>query len=56
MKDKPKPSFDPKAFLSSSGQGRSIRNFCKNQIVFAQGEPANTVFFLLKGKVKLLVI
>jgi CRP/FNR family cyclic AMP-dependent transcriptional regulator len=49
-------SFDPKTFLSKVGEGRSIAKYGKNQIVFSQGDPADAVFYIQKGKVKLVVI
>ena len=52
----PRPSFDPKAFLHGVGEGRSIHNYQKEQIVFAQGDRAEAVFFVLKGKVKVTVV
>ena len=51
-----KPSFDPKAFLAKAGDGRSIGNYRRDQIVFSQGEPADSVFYVQKGKVKVTVI
>jgi CRP-like cAMP-binding protein len=47
--------FDPKAFLAKVGEGRSIGKYRKNQSVFAQGELADAVFFIQKGKVKITV-
>jgi CRP/FNR family cyclic AMP-dependent transcriptional regulator len=49
-------AFDAKMFLSETGRGRSITNYRKNHIVFAQGDGADAVFFLKKGKVKITVI
>ena len=51
-----KPSFDPKAFLAKAGDGRSIGNYRRDQIVFSQGEPPDSVFYIQKGKVKVTVI
>ena len=50
------PSFDPKVFLASIGRGRRILEFGKKLPVFTQGEPANAVFYLQKGKIKLTVV
>jgi len=49
-------SFNPKIFLAKVGEGRSIRTYRKNEIVFSQGDPANEVFYIQKGKVKVTVI
>jgi len=48
--------FDPSAFLSQAGLGRKIVDLKKGQIVFSQGEPAETVFYIQSGQVKLSVI
>lgn len=52
------PTFDPKVFLGLGkiGEGRTIAEYNKNQVVFAQGDPANAVFYLQKGIVKLTVV
>ena len=51
-----KKSFDPKAFLAHVGDGRSIARYAKDRVVFSQGEPADAVFYVQKGKVKVTVI
>lgn len=51
-----KPPFDPKAFLSMVGEGRRIEKYRKGQVIFKQGQPAETVFYVQKGKVKLTVV
>jgi CRP-like cAMP-binding protein len=56
MAMKPRPSFDPKFFLAKVGEGRSITKYDKDQIVFSQGDPADAVFYLQKGKVKITVV
>ncbi|WP_420738204.1 Crp/Fnr family transcriptional regulator [Bradyrhizobium japonicum] len=48
--------FDPKAFLAKVGAGKTILQLRKNQHVFEQGDVANTVFYIQKGKVKLTVV
>jgi CRP/FNR family transcriptional regulator, cyclic AMP receptor protein len=48
--------FDLDTLLAKTGEGRSITNYSKNRIVFSQGEKADAVFFLRKGKVKLTVV
>jgi CRP/FNR family transcriptional regulator, cyclic AMP receptor protein len=47
--------FDPKLFLAQVGEGKTILKFDKNQIVFAQGGVADTVFYIQKGRIKVLV-
>jgi len=56
MAVKRKPSFDPKTFLAKVGEGRSIDTHRKDQIVFSQGDPADAVFYIQKGKVKVTVV
>ncbi len=56
MAVKRKKLFDPKAFLAKIGEGRSIDKYRKGQIVFSQGEPADAVFYIQKGKVKVTVV
>jgi CRP-like cAMP-binding protein len=56
MAIKPQPSFDPKAFLAKVGEGRSIGEYRKGQIIFSQGDPADAVFFIQKGKAKVTVV
>jgi CRP/FNR family transcriptional regulator, cyclic AMP receptor protein len=51
-----KGSFDPKLFLAKVGEGKTILNFDKNQVVFTQGEAADTVFYIQKGRIKVLVV
>ena len=52
----PALSFDPVAFLAKVGNGKSISRFRKGDIIFTQGEPAETVFYVQKGRVKLYVV
>ena len=53
MATKRRPPFDPKSFLAKIGEGRTISKYRKNQIVFSQGDPADTVFYV---KVKVTVV
>src|ERR1700720_4413513 len=56
MATKSRPSFDPKSFLAVVGEGRSIGEYRKDQIVMSQGDPADAVFYIESGKVKLTVV
>ena len=49
-------SFDPKEFLAKVGEGKTIVRYNKNQIIFSQGDPADTIYYLQKGRVKVVVI
>jgi CRP/FNR family transcriptional regulator, cyclic AMP receptor protein len=48
--------FDPKTFLETAGVGRTALSLTKNQILFSQGEPADAVFYIQKGRLKLTVV
>lgn len=50
------PRFDPATFLSTTGKGRAISTHRKGKILFTQGDAANAVFYLKKGKVKVTVL
>ncbi len=56
MKSKKKIPFDPKAFLSKVNGGRTVSAYRKNQIVYSQGHPADSVFYIQTGKVKKTVL
>jgi CRP/FNR family cyclic AMP-dependent transcriptional regulator len=56
MRVKKKRDFDPNTFLATIGEGRQIVPFQKKRPVFTQGEPADAVFYIQKGKVKLTVV
>jgi CRP/FNR family cyclic AMP-dependent transcriptional regulator len=49
-------AFDPKEFLAKVGDGKTILEFRKDQIVFAQGDAADTVFYIQQGRVKVVVV
>jgi CRP/FNR family cyclic AMP-dependent transcriptional regulator len=54
--DPPREPFDPKAFLARVGAGKAILEFQKSQNVFEQGDVADSVFYIQKGRVKLTVL
>jgi len=56
MKRMDKPPFDPKIFLDKVGEGRTMADYQKNQIVFSQGDAADAIFCIQNGKVKLTVV
>src|SRR3984885_8235253 len=56
MPKAPKSTFDPKIFLAMVGEGKTILKFDKGQVVFSQGDAADTVFYIQKGKIKVLVV
>jgi len=48
--------FDAQAFLAKVGKGRSIGLYRKNQPIFSQGNPADALFYIQKGRVKRTVV
>jgi CRP-like cAMP-binding protein len=56
MAKKRQPSFDPKTFLAKIGDGHGVGKYRRDQVVFSQGDPADAVFYVQKGKVKLTVV
>ena len=56
MEKPDKDMFDPRIFLAKVGTGKQVLEFHKNQHVFEQGEVADTVFYIQRGKVKLTVV
>src|ERR1700690_1049790 len=48
--------FNPSTFLATIGEGRKNLTFVKKQGIFTQGDTADSVFYIQKGKVKLTVV
>ena len=48
--------FDVKRFLDSTGLGRRVGKFAKEETVFAQGDPAKHVMYIQEGGMKLSVV
>jgi len=49
-------AFDPRKFLATIGDGRKVVVFSKKQIIFAQGDMADAIFYIQEGKVRLNVV
>src|SRR5580704_9889293 len=49
-------AFDVKLFLDSTGLGRKVCEFARNDTIFAQGDPAKNVMYIREGGVKLSVV
>jgi CRP/FNR family transcriptional regulator, cyclic AMP receptor protein len=49
-------TFDPQEFLAKVGTGKTISKYRKGQIIFSQGEAADTVFYIQKGRIKVVVL
>jgi CRP-like cAMP-binding protein len=56
MARKQTAAFDAKAFLTKASEGRSLSAYRRKQVIFAQGDPADAVFYLERGQVKLTVV
>jgi CRP-like cAMP-binding protein len=56
MTNRDNSTFDPVAFLWHPGLGRRIIDVKPNQTFFAQGDPADSVFYLQSGRAKLTVV
>jgi CRP/FNR family cyclic AMP-dependent transcriptional regulator len=56
LKKKLRIAFDPKKFLAKVGDGKTISEYRKDQVVFSQGDVADAVFYVQRGKIKLTVI
>jgi CRP-like cAMP-binding protein len=48
--------FDPDTFLATIGEGRKLLAVPKKEVIFAQGDGADAVFYIQKGKVRLSVV
>ena len=56
MASKAKPPFNPKVFLAKADGGRTISQYRKNQIIFSQGDQADSVFYILAASIKFSVV
>ncbi len=56
MSPAPAINFDPDTFLATIGDGRKILSVPRKQLIFAQGDKADAVFYIQKGKVRLTVV
>jgi len=50
------PAFDAHAFLARVGAGRTLAQYGAEAAVFSQGDPADSIFYIRKGKIKLSVV
>ena len=48
-------TFDPKAFLATVGPGHTVSDLRKDEVVFRQSAAADAVFYIQKGKIKIVV-
>jgi CRP/FNR family transcriptional regulator, cyclic AMP receptor protein len=50
-----KRSFNPKLFLATMDGGQTLDHCRKNELIFSQGAPADAVYYIQKGKIKIVV-
>lgn len=56
MPNKSAVPFDLHAFLAHIGNGKTTRAYRAKQVIFSQGDPADAVFFIQSGEIKLTVV
>ncbi len=55
MNQKKELPFDPKVVLSKANGRRTVAKYAINQVIYTQGDPADSAFYIQAGKVKLAV-
>ena len=55
MARKVRAAFDPKAFFSTVNHGRTLSSVGRNTVIFRQSGPADAVFYIQKGRIKIVV-
>ena len=55
MAKRAETTFDAKVFLATVNHGRTISKYAKDAVVFAQADPADSVFYMQKGRIKIVV-
>jgi len=55
MAKKVSPSFDPQAFLATVSRGRTVAVHRRNSVIFRQTTNADAVFYVMRGRVKMVV-
>lgn len=56
IKPSAKHAFDAQAFLDSAGVARKVKAFKRTEVIYAQGNAAESVIYLQSGGVKLTVV
>jgi CRP/FNR family transcriptional regulator, cyclic AMP receptor protein len=56
LKNAKLPVFEAQAFLNSAGVAREVREFKKAEVVYSQGDLAESVLYLQRGGVKLTIV
>lgn len=50
------PAFEVEAFLAKADGGKTVREYGKGEVVFSQGDPAESVFYIQKGQISFRVV
>lgn len=56
MKAKNRAQTSVRVFLAKAGAGRAVKRYAVNDVIFSQTDPADGLFYIQKGKVKLTVV
>ena len=56
MKPGSKVRFNAKTFLAKAGSGRAVKRYADGEAIFSQTDPADALFYIQKGKVRLTVV
>ncbi len=56
MRKPAKEAFDPKEFMARVGEGKTVVAYYKDDVIFSQGDVADAVFYLQKGRLKVVVV
>jgi CRP/FNR family transcriptional regulator, cyclic AMP receptor protein len=56
MDDKSKPPFDAASFLADLNKGRATSTYPAGRVLFSQGDPADSLFYIENGNVKITVL
>jgi CRP/FNR family transcriptional regulator, cyclic AMP receptor protein len=52
----PKPEFNPKALLERASEGIALKRYQKQQCIFKQGDPADEIGYLRRGRLKATIL
>ncbi len=55
QRQRPSKTFDPKTFLATVSRGRTVASYRKDTIVYRQAAAADAVYYIQKGKIKIVV-
>ena len=56
MRNSQTAAFDSKTFLAAVGDGRTIQQYRKGDPIYAQGDAADAVYYILRGRIKLAIV